>query len=368
MTLRDDVQKALSQVKHPDTGEAVTGLGMIEEVEAQDGEVTITVRLSGDTERPRERLGMIVRAAISAVAGVSSVQVHWKTDMRPREARPDDPIPGVRNVVLVMSGKGGVGKSTVASNLALALARSGGRIGLLDADIYGPSMPTMFGVSDRPTSTDEHRIAPLVRFGVKLMSIGFMLDDPKTAVVWRGPMVSSALQQFVKEVAWGELDTLVMDLPPGTGDVALTLSQTLAVTGAVIVTTPQPVATDDVYKSVSMCGKVGIPILGVVENMSWFVDTAGVRHELFGNGGGRAVADFAKVPLLGQVPIDQSVREGGDRGVPVVQGAPGSAIAKCFLELADALADRIAEHNAPRGPTIDRSGGTGRRRLPVMKG
>ncbi|HTB73668.1 MAG TPA: Mrp/NBP35 family ATP-binding protein, partial [Polyangiaceae bacterium] len=183
----------------------------------------------------------------------------------------DDPLPGVKNIVLVMSGKGGVGKSSVATNLTLALSRAGFRTGLLDADIYGPSIPTMLGVAGRPVSLDGKTIEPLARFGVKLMSIGFLLEDPKAAVIWRGPMLHGALQQFMKDVAWGELDFLVMDLPPGTGDVTLTLSQRVKVTGAVMVTTPQAVATDDVFKSVSMCKKVNIPILGVVENMSWFI-------------------------------------------------------------------------------------------------
>ncbi|MBL8613315.1 MAG: Mrp/NBP35 family ATP-binding protein, partial [Myxococcales bacterium] len=195
---------------------------------------------------------------------------------RARAVSPEDPVPTVANVVLVMSGKGGVGKSTTATNLALALMRRGYRVGLLDADIYGPSLPTMMGVSGRPFSTDGKSIDPLERFGIKLMSIGFLLEDPKAAVIWRGPMLHGALQQFLKDVAWGELDFLVLDLPPGTGDVALTLSQRVGVSGAVMVTTPQPVATDDVYKAVSMCRKVNIPILGIVENMSWFVDTAGV--------------------------------------------------------------------------------------------
>ena len=367
MTLRDDVSKALAGVQHE--GAALTTLDMIEQVEAQGGDVTITVRVADEAEAAREELGAAVRAAALGVQGVATVQVIWKTEVRAREVRPDDPIPGVRNVVLVMSGKGGVGKSTVATNLALALARSGYRVGLLDADIYGPSLPTMLGVSGRPVSLDGQTIEPLSRFGVKLMSIGFLLEDPKTAVIWRGPMLHGALQQFVKDVAWGDLDYLVMDLPPGTGDVALTISQRLAVTGAVIVTTPQTVATDDVFKSVSMCEKVGIPIIGVVENMSWFIDTAGVRHELFGKGGGQAVADHAKAPLLGQVPIDQGVREFGDKGTPVVQGAPGGEVAKCFVAIADKLTDVIATKNAPRGPVIDRSGGSGgHRRLPVMKG
>ncbi len=287
----------------------------------------------------------------------------------------EDPIPGVKHVVLVMSGKGGVGKSTTATNLALSLQRQGFRTGLLDADIYGPSLPTMLGVSGRPVSTDGKTIEPLERFGVKLMSIGFLLEDPKSAVIWRGPMLHGALQQFLKDVAWGDLDFLVLDLPPGTGDVALTLSQRASTSGAVIVTTPQNVATDDVFKSVSMCQKVNIPVLGVVENMSFFVDTAGVRHELFGRGGGQAVADFAKAPLLGQVPIDQSIREWGDKGTPVVQAAPDSEIAKAFGKVAEALvevvnakADELGGDDGGGGPLIDRSGGAGgKRRLPVTK-
>jgi ATP-binding protein involved in chromosome partitioning len=289
-----------------------------------------------------------------------------------RTAGPDDPVPGALHVVLVMSGKGGVGKSTTATNLALALARTGHRTGLLDADIYGPSIPTMLGVTGRPVSSDGKTIEPLERFGLKLMSIGFLLEDPKAAVIWRGPMLHGALQQFLKDVAWGDLDFLVLDLPPGTGDVALSLSQRLGVTGAIMVTTPQPVATDDVYKSVSMCKKVNIPVLGIVENMSWFVDTAGVRHELFGKGGGQAVAEFAEAPLLAQVPIDQSVREWGDKGTPVVQAAPDSEVGRVFLQLAEKLvtvveakADALGES---AGPIIDRSGGSGgRRRLPVTK-
>jgi ATP-binding protein involved in chromosome partitioning len=273
----------------------------------------------------------------------------------------------VKNIVLVMSGKGGVGKSSVATNLALALTRAGYRTGLLDADIYGPSIPTMLGVAGRPVSLDGKTIEPLARFGLKLMSIGFLLEDPKAAVIWRGPMLHGALQQFMKDVSWGELDFLVMDLPPGTGDVALTLSQKVKVTGALMVTTPQAVATDDVFKSVSMCKKVNIPILGVIENMSWFIDSAGVRHELFGKGGGDAVAAFAEAPLLGQVPLEPSVREWGDKGTPVVQAAPATEAARAFTALAERVVERCEEaHEGDAVPTIDRSGGTGgKRRLPI---
>jgi len=287
-----------------------------------------------------------------------------------RAIGPDDPMPRVKNVVLVMSGKGGVGKSSVACNLTMALQRAGWRVGLLDADIYGPSIPTMLGVTGRPVSLDGKTIEPLARFGIKLMSIGFLLEDPKAAVIWRGPMLHGALQQFMKDVSWGELDFLVMDLPPGTGDVALTLSQRIKVSGAVMVTTPQAVATDDVYKSVSMCRKVNIPVLGVVENMSWFIDTAGVRHELFGKGGGQAVADFAEAPLLGQVPLDPTVREWGDKGTPVVQAAPQGEASKAFAAIAERVVEACESAGAEddAGPLIDRSGGPGgKKRLPVAK-
>jgi len=290
-------------------------------------------------------------------------------DLTSRAVGPDDPLPLVKNVVLVMSGKGGVGKSSVACNLAMGLSRMGWRVGLLDADIYGPSIPTMLGVTGRPFSSDGKSIEPLARFGIKLMSIGFLLEDAKAAVIWRGPMLHGALQQFMKDVTWGELDFLVMDLPPGTGDVALTLSQKVKVTGAVMVTTPQGVATDDVFKSVSMCKKVNIPILGVVENMSWFIDSAGVRHELFGKGGGQAVADFSGAPLLGQVPLDPTVREWGDKGTPVVQAAPTSEAAKALVLVAERVIDacEAAHGEDDAGPVIDRSGGTGgRKRLPVV--
>ncbi len=282
----------------------------------------------------------------------------------------EDPVPGVKNVLLIMSGKGGVGKSTVATNLTLALKRRGYRVGLLDADMYGPSIPTMMGISGRPAS-DGQKIVPLERFGVKLMSIGFILDHAKAAVVWRGPMLHGALMQFLGDVSWGELDFLLLDLPPGTGDVALTLSQKLQANGSVIVTTPQEVALQDVYKSVSMNQKVGIPVTGVVENNSYFIcDGCEKRHELFGSGGGAKIAEMAHAPLLAQLPLDPTVQKWGDAGTPVVQAAPQSPIALAFLDLADRVVAGISEANAAQGGqtlNIDRSGGTNRR-LPVSRG
>jgi ATP-binding protein involved in chromosome partitioning len=283
-----------------------------------------------------------------------------------REIGADDPVPGVKNVILVMSGKGGVGKSTVATNLALALKAMGLKVGLLDADIYGPSIPTMLGVHGQPMS-DGTKIQPLERFGVKLMSIGFLLEDQKSAVVWRGPMLHGALLQFLKDVAWGELDFLLLDLPPGTGDVALTLSQRVRSNGAVIVTTPQEVALQDVYKSVSMNQKVGIPIVGVVENESYFVcSKCSERHELFGSGGGQKVAEFAAAPLLGQIPIFPEVRKWGDAGVPVVEAAPGSPPAEAFMQVAHRLLESLHGSSGATVLNIDRSGGQNRH-LPITR-
>jgi ATP-binding protein involved in chromosome partitioning len=283
-----------------------------------------------------------------------------------REVAADDPVPLVKSVVLVMSGKGGVGKSTVASNLAVALKRMGARVGLLDADMYGPSVPTMFGVHGQPL-TEGQRIRPHERHGIKLMSIGFLIDDPKSAVVWRGPMLHGALLQFLKDVAWEELDVLLLDLPPGTGDIALTLSQKVRSTGAVIVTTPQEVALQDVYKSVSMAKKVGIPILGVVENESYFIcDGCEKRHELFGKGGGQKIADFAEAPLLGQIPLVPAVREWGDAGTPLVEAQPGSAAGRAFIEVAERLVESLRGQGPSGTLSIDRSGGVNRR-LPISR-
>jgi ATP-binding protein involved in chromosome partitioning len=374
-----EVTAAVSAVAEPTTAKPLSELGAVTDISLDGTNVRLTVELPKATGTPdashRAELGALIRAAAMKLDGVTGVEIRWKGDVASRPIAADDPVPEAKNVVLVMSGKGGVGKSTVATNLTMALSRAGFRVGLLDADIYGPSIPTMFGVAGRPVSADGKTIEPLERFGVKLMSIGFLLEDPRAAVVWRGPMLHGALLQFLKDVHWGALDYLILDLPPGTGDVALTLSQRVKSTGAVIVTTPQQVATDDVYKSVSMCEKVSIPILGVVENMSYFIDTAGVRHELFGKGGGAAVAEFAKAPLLGQVPIDATVREWGDKGSPVVQAAPFSPIARSFVEIAERLVDIIdarreagVEAAEDVGPVIDRSGGTGgKKRLPMAK-
>ncbi|MCC7536486.1 MAG: Mrp/NBP35 family ATP-binding protein [Deltaproteobacteria bacterium] len=338
---REKVLGALAGVMSPVLKRPLTDAGLIKEVTVEGTTVSLRVVELGQDEEARASVEKEIRAALAG-AGFEDAKVAWETRVYGRDIGPDDPVPEVKNIVLVMSGKGGVGKSTVASNLTMALRRAGWPVGLLDADIYGPSVPTMFGIMGKPMSKDGVKIEPLERFGVKLMSIGFLLEDPKAAVIWRGPMLHGALTQFLKDVAWGKLDYLVIDLPPGTGDVALTLSQRAKVTGAVMVTTPQEVALQDVYKAVSMCERLGIPVLGVVENMSYFVDTAGVRHELFGAGGGARVAEMANAPLLGQIPIDPTVRECGDEGTPVVQAKPASPIAQSFAAVANELTSVIA--------------------------
>ncbi|MFW5921579.1 MAG: P-loop NTPase [Polyangiales bacterium] len=363
---KEAVTEALSKVVDPTFERTLGELETLESVEVEGSAVKARVRLTSPSEEIREQMRERIGEALDPL-GVEQAEIDWAVRVPTRDASGEDPIPTVRNVILVMSGKGGVGKSTVAVNLALALKRAGTRVGLLDADIYGPSVPTLMGIMGHPTSKDGKKIEPLERFGVKLMSIGFLLEDPKQAVVWRGPMLHGALQQFLTDVNWGELDYLVLDLPPGTGDVALTLAQKCKVTGSVIVTTPQEVALQDVYKAVSMCDKLGIPVLGVVENMSYFVDTAGVKHELFGSGGGQKVADQAKAPLLGQVPIDPKVREWGDDGMPVVQAAPGSDSGKAFAEVADALATRIAVEHFQRGGGTRAPTDKGPRRLRILR-
>lgn len=362
----DAVTEALRNVEDPIFQKPLGSLGTVVDVRLKDDRVWAKIRVSSPSEAVRQTLQSRTEAALRPI-GVQFVELELEVNVPTREAISTDPIPEVRNVILVMSGKGGVGKSTVATNLALALRRLGTRVGLLDADIYGPSLPTMLGIEGQPTSKDGKRIQPLQRFGIKLMSIGFLLEDPKQAVVWRGPMLHGALQQFISDVDWGPLDYLIIDSPPGTGDVALTLAQKLRITGAVIVTTPQEVALQDVYKSVSMCRKLNVPILGVVENMSHFVDSAGVKHELFGSGGGQKIAEFAEAPLFGQVPIDSLVRQWGDQGTPIVQAAPSSEAAQAFAAVADALAERVAKTHFDRTGADTAPEGEGPKRLRILR-
>ena len=365
---RDTASAAILNVADPATGKSLEELYALEKLGLGDDQsVTVELRLEKVAEAGRKQVEDAIGKALAEL-GAREVTFAWTNRPTARRIGPEDPVPQVQNVILVMSGKGGVGKSTVATNTALALARQGYRVGLLDADIYGPSIPTMMGVAGRPT-TDGDKIKPLERFGIELMSIGFLLEDAKAAVVWRGPMLHGALMQFLKDVAWSPLDYLILDLPPGTGDVTLTLSQKVAATGAIVVTTPQEVALADVYKSVSMAKKVSIPILGVVENESYFIcDGCDKRHELFGAGGGAKVAEFAEAPLLGQIPMDPEVTKWGDTGVPVVQAAPNSSVAKVFNQIAEKLIEAVERRSdLAQGPlTIDRSGGVNRH-LPITR-
>ncbi|HKU42208.1 MAG TPA: Mrp/NBP35 family ATP-binding protein [Polyangiales bacterium] len=361
----DSVQTALRDVVDPIYGKPMLALGLISDIALRDGGVSLQVTMHAVSEAKQRAIQSELERVLGQL-GASRVDVRFKVEAPMRRTNADDPVPEARNVILVMSGKGGVGKSTCAANLALALHRQGARVGLLDADIYGPSVPTMLGVSGHPRSTDGKKIEPLERFGMKLMSIGFLIESNKDAIIWRGPMVQGALNQFLADVSWGELDYLVLDLPPGTGDVALSLAQRLKSTGAVIVTTPQEIALQDVYKSVSMCKKLNIPILGVIENMSFFVDPSGTRHDIFGTGGGQKIADFAEAPLLGQVPLDPQVRQWGDDGTPIVHAAPNHPSAQAFAQLAEALSVRIArdafERAGEKAPDTE-----GPRRLKILR-
>ncbi len=274
----------------------------------------------------------------------------------PDTPRPQAPagLGNVKTFVAVASGKGGVGKSTVAANLAVALAQSGQKVGLLDADVYGPSVPLMFGVpaDEKPRVNEGRQIVPLMRYGVKLLSMGFLVDDAR-AVIWRGPMVSSAVRQFLGQAAWGELDTLVLDLPPGTGDIQLTIVQTVPLTGAVVVSTPQDVALADARKAVKMFENVHVPVLGVVENMAYFTppDLPDRKYYLFGEGGAQRLAAELDVPVLGAVPIEQATREAGDQGTPIVLAEPESASAQAFVEMAQRTAAEVERRTAEQPPT-----------------
>lgn len=367
---REMILKALDGVHDPELHQSIVALGMVKDIgEVQGASVPITVELTTPACPLKAVIETDIRRALVPL-GITSADIQWTARVRSRDLAAEDPIPEVANVVVVMSGKGGVGKSTIAVNLALALKAAGARVGLLDADIHGPSVPMMMGTTAHPVSADGKGLEPVEQYGVMLMSIGFLLEDPRQAVVWRGPMLQGVLLQFLKDVRWGKLDYLLIDLPPGTGDVPLTLSQKIRLTGSVIVTTPQEIALQDVYKAVSMCQKVDIPVLGVVENESYFVcDQCGKKHFIFGTGGGEKIAEMAGAPLLGQIPIDQACRESGDSGVPVVVSAPESASAKALVQIAERLAARIAVVHARRGATvisIDQQAGD-RRRLPVVR-
>src|SRR6185436_9487749 len=349
-----DILKALSNVQEPDLGKDLVTLNMVKDIAIDGNKVSFTVVLTTPACPMKE---MINSACVNAVKLLvnkeAEVTVNFTSNTSTTRKNNDNQLPGVKNIIAVVSGKGGVGKSTVAANLALALAEGGASVGLMDADIYGPSVPIMFGVrGQRPMMKDGGNgkgvIVPLERYGIKLMSIGLLVDD-KSAVVWRGPMASSAIRQFITDVYWGELDYLVVDMPPGTGDIHLTLMQTVPVTGAVIVTTPQDVALLDAKKGVAMFGQaqLNVPIIGLVENMSYFTpaELPDNKYYIFGKDGGKRLADEYDLPFLGQIPLVQGIREGGDIGVPVMMG-DDTITKKAFEGFASHVVRSIAMRNA----------------------
>jgi ATP-binding protein involved in chromosome partitioning len=333
---------ALSTVKEPELGRDLVSLNMIQDLTVSGSQVTFTVELTTPACPLKDRIELEAREAVMRVPGVEQVAMKMTANVRAHSpASAQGAIPGVRNIIAVASGKGGVGKSTVATNLAVALALSGAKVGLLDADIYGPSIPILMGVTDKPRESDGH-FTPPEHYGVKVMSIGFFLDV-NTAVVWRGPMVGKALQELLRGADWGDLDYLVVDLPPGTGDAQLTLCQSVPVTGALIVTTPQDVALSDVLKAIAMFEKVKVPVLGLVENMSYFIcPHCEHRTEIFKYGGGRAAAQRLNIPFLGEIGIDPAIAIGGDAGEPLVAKASDSPQAKQFHEVAGQVAARVS--------------------------
>jgi ATP-binding protein involved in chromosome partitioning len=339
----DDILGALRQVEDPDLHRDLVSLGMIEGLEVRDGKVSFTLVLTTSACPLKEKIEADVRAAVQSVPGVRGLD--FKTTSRVR--KPRDPaadrkaLPGVAQVIAIGSGKGGVGKSTVSANLAVALAMTGARVGLLDADIYGPNLPRMMGVHRQP-STRDGKILPVEAWGLHFMSIGLLVDQGE-AVVWRGPMLHSAVKTFLHDVDWGELDYLLVDLPPGTGDVQLSLIQQTYVSGAVVVTTPSTVAIEDGVKAVSMFAKLQVPVLGVIENMSYFVcPGCGQRHDIFNTGSAEERALAMGLPFLGSIPIHPDVRAGGDEGRPVVAARPDSDYARTFSRIAGHLAQRVS--------------------------
>jgi ATP-binding protein involved in chromosome partitioning len=358
MITKQAVIDALSQVQEPDLGKDLVTLNMISDIAIDGKNVSFTVILTTPACPLKE---MIEKACVNAIRLLvdkeAVVKVSMTSNVNSNRKDNKSVLPGVKNIIVVASGKGGVGKSTVSVNLAIALAQEGAKVGLLDADIHGPSIPMMLGMrNERPQMTEVNgkgMIVPIERYGIKAMSIGLLIDE-KQAVIWRGPQASSALKQFINDVLWEDLDYLVIDLPPGTGDVHLTLVQTVPVTGAVIVSTPQAVAAADARKAIMMFKQpqINVPILGIVENMAYFtpLELPDNKYYIFGQGGARQMAEQFELPFLGEVPIVQSIREGGDRGVPAV--VDDEQVAKqAFVTLAKKVAQNIAMRNANMGPT-----------------
>ena len=341
----EQVKTALKSVKYPGFTRDIVSFGLVKSIQINNGEVKVQLALATNDPNVPAAIKNEAERALRGIEGMRSAKVLIDIHAPPGGAGAGmaaTRIPGVRHVIAVASGKGGVGKSTVAANLAVALEQTGARVGLCDCDIYGPSISLMFGTRERPMATEENKIVPIQQYGLRLMSMGFLLDDTSPAIL-RGPMVTRYTQQFLRQVEWGELDYLVLDLPPGTGDIQLTIVQTVALSGAIIVTTPQEVALIDARKAATMFDKVNVQVLGLVENMSFFVSPSdGKRYDIFGSGGGEREAKRLRVPLLGQIPIDIATREAGDRGIPIVGEDRQSPVTAEFKKIAENLRKALA--------------------------
>ncbi|MBG0510421.1 Mrp/NBP35 family ATP-binding protein [Agrobacterium sp. MOPV5] len=369
---RSQVEKALETVIYPGSGKSIVALGMVSEIFIADAKAYFSITVPADKAAEMEPLRLAAEQAAKSVEGIVGAVVALTADRKPGQQQPapaarpaaatgrpaQQPgsskvgVPGVRAIIAVASGKGGVGKSTTAVNLALGLQSLGLKVGMLDADIYGPSLPRLLKISGRPQQQEDRIILPMENYGLKVMSMGFLVDE-EAAMIWRGPMVQSALMQMLREVAWGELDVLVLDMPPGTGDAQLTIAQQVPLAGAVIVSTPQDLALIDARKGITMFRKVEVPLLGVIENMSYFIapDT-GARYDIFGHGGAKAEAERIGVPFLGEVPLTISIREMSDAGTPVVAAEPNGPQAAIYRDIAEKVWARIGAGERKAAPKI----------------
>ena len=342
-----DVLGVLRSVQDPDLHRDIVSLGFVKGVTIREGRVGVTIELTTPACPVRDQMKEQARAAIAALPGVREVEVTMTSQVRraavvPGTAPSQSLIPTIKHVIAVASGKGGVGKSTVSANLALALASTGARVGLMDADVYGPSIPTLLGITSSPEMDEQSRIVPVEAGGLKVISMAFFMK-PEEAVIWRGPMLHKTIQQFLGGVEWGDLDYLLCDLPPGTGDIQLSLCQTIPLTGAVIVSTPQDVALNVAQKAIAMFAKLNTPILGIIENMSHYVCAhCGAREDIFGTGGARRIAEARGLAFLGEIPLSTPIRAASDEGKPLVLAAPQSPEAKAFLSAAQQLAAQVS--------------------------
>jgi len=341
MLSQDTVLDALKSVKYPGYSRDIVSFGLVKEVSAANGAVSVTMQLTSPNPEAALQIKAESERLLKNLPGVNHVHVEVRQPAAgagaPQNAFANqNKVKGVKRIIAVASGKGGVGKSTCSSNLACALTHLGAKVGLLDCDIYGPSIPLMMGVYERPTVNEAERLVPPMAHGVKVMSIGLLVTDDQP-VIWRGPMITKTIQQFLMAVEWGDLDFLLVDLPPGTGDAQLSLCQTVPLDGGVIISTPQEASLGVVRKGIAMFNKVNVPILGIVENMSYFTTPNGDRVEIFGHGGGKEEAARQNVPFLGEVPIFTEIREGGDRGMPIVVSTPNHAAGKAFIQIAETV-------------------------------